>query len=177
MQTDSKKPDHMTSLYGNTLVPKTHERIAFRGLVDTLQAEVIEAQVLALGLGEAETCDKLKEVLDFLRALMAAEVKETALPPPFLFGMDADELHRKSHEIVMCSTEGKPVMPDYTHGPIVARLNTLRARTRELELFAVKVFGPPDISPGATERGDIILALNRLSSALWWLTCRSQNTF
>jgi len=167
MKADSKKPECMTSLYGDTLVPKTHGRIVFRGLVDTLQAEVIEAQVLASELGEAESCANLGEILDFLRALMAAEVKETPLAPPFLFGMDADEIHRKSHECVICNAEGKPVLPDYTHGPLAARVNTLRAKTREVELCSVKVFG------GLRE--DIILALNRLSSALWWLTCQRQN--
>ena len=164
---DDKKPEHMTSLYGNILVPKTHGRIVFRGLVDTLQAEVIEAQVLASGLGEMEFCGKLGEILDFLRALMAAEVKETPLPPPFLFGMDAEEIHRLSHEVFISNAKGKPVLPDYTHGPLAARLNTLRARTREVELCSVKVFGD--------NREDIILALNRLSSALWWLTCQRQN--
>jgi len=53
---------------------------------------------------------------------------------------------------------------------VAARLNTLRAKTREVELFAVKVFGA-----GQAEREDIILALNRLSSALWWLTCQRSN--
>jgi len=42
-----KKPEHMTSLNGEALVSKTHERIAFRGLVDSLEADLIEAQVLA----------------------------------------------------------------------------------------------------------------------------------
>ena len=170
MITNDKKPEYMTSLYGNTLVPKTHGRIVFRGLIDTLQAEVIEAQVLTSGLGEMEFCAKLGEILDILRALMAAEVKETPLPPPFLFGMEAEEIHRQSHEVFLRDAEGKPVLPDYTHGPLLVRLNALRAKTREVELCSAKVFGE--------EREDIILALNRLSSALWLLTCQAgENTF
>ena len=178
MKTEGRKPEHMTSLYGNRLVPKTHARIAFRGLLDTLQAEVIEAQVLASGLGEAEICAKLGEILDYLRDLMAAEVKETLLMPPFLFGMDAEEIQRQSHDAFTRDAEGKPVLPDYTHGPVVARLNMLRAKTREAELLAVKVFGPEganDAGHSPHEREDIVLALNRLSSALWWLTCQRQN--
>jgi ethanolamine utilization cobalamin adenosyltransferase len=168
MTANGKKPEYMTSLSGTKLVSKTHERIAFRGLVDTLQAEVIEAQVLASGLGEAETNAKLGEILDYLRTLMAAEVKETPLPPPFLFGMDAEEMRRRSHEVFISGAEGKAVLPDYSQGPMAARLNYLRAKTREVELLSVKVFGQ--------DREDIILALNRLSSALWWLTCQRQNT-
>ena len=178
MKINGKKPEYMTNLYGNVLVPKTHGRIIFRGLVDTLQAEIIEAQVLASGLGEKESCDKLGEILSFLRALMAAEVKEIPLPPLFLFGMDVEEIHRQSHEAVICNAEGKPALPDYTHGPLTARLNTLRARARETELFSVRVFGPEGANEAglaSKEREDIVLALNRLSSALWLLTCQSCN--
>ena len=178
MKANGDKPEHMTILSGYKRVPKTNPRIAFRGLIDTLQSEVIEAQVLASGLGDKEVCAMLGEVLDFLRAMMAAEVKETLLMPPFLFGMDAEELHRQSHEAFIRGAEGKPVPPDYTQGPMVARLNTLRAKTREAELLAIKVFGPKGANEaGASlhEREDIVLAVNRLSSAFWWLTCQRQN--
>ena len=168
------KSEHMTSLSGNRMVPKTHGRIVFRGLIDTLEAEVIEAQVLASERGNAELCANLGEVLAYLREIMAAEVKETPLPPPRLFGMDAEEIHRRSH-----NTEGfqvpleamllpEAMLPTYTQGALAARINTIRAKVREAELHAVKVFGPGE----EEERGDIILALNRLSSALWCLFCQ-----
>jgi ethanolamine utilization cobalamin adenosyltransferase len=156
---------YMTSL-GAEIVSKTHGRIAFRGLVDTLEAEVIEAQVLAFSLGDEKICGRLGEILDFLRSLMTAEVKEKPLPPPFLFGMEADEIHRQSHHIGE-SFGMDFVMPSYADGPLAVRINTLRAKVREVELLAVKVFG----SQETNSRDDIILALNRLSSALWWLFC------
>jgi ethanolamine utilization cobalamin adenosyltransferase len=90
MKIDYKKPEYMTSLSGSLMVPKTHERIAFRGRIDSLEAEVIEAQILATQLGENEYCAYLTEILEFLQSLMAAEVKETPLSPPFLFGMNAE---------------------------------------------------------------------------------------
>ena len=37
----AEKPEHMTHLRGNILVPKTHPRIAFRGGIDTLEAELL----------------------------------------------------------------------------------------------------------------------------------------
>ena len=170
----------MTSLSGERLVPKTNGRIAFRGVIDTLQAEVIEAQVLASGLakgadpaesGASGVCGYLGEILGCLRNIIAAEVKETPLPPPFLFGMDAEEIHRQSH-----NAGGKLfALPSYTQGPLAARINTLRAKVREAELLGVRVFGPGDagesVSADFYPREDIILALNRLSSALWWLFC------
>ena len=166
----SKKAEHMTSLSGNRLVCKTHGRIAFRGRIDTLEAEVIEAQVLASQLGDPGLCGSLGEILGYLRSLMAAEVRETPLPPPFLFGMDAEELHRQSHDTK--GIFGDVPFPACTQGLLAARINTLRAKVREAELLAVKVFGPAADAEETAEREDIILALNRLSSALWWLFCK-----
>jgi len=207
MEADKMKAEYMTSLSGNRMVPKTHGRIAFRGAIDTLEAEVIEAQVLASELGEkanfaeSETnagvccgicrdmcrdiCRELGEILDYLRAIMAAEVKETPLPPPFLFGMDAEEIHRLSRRPVDQDKGGDfgAALPAYTQGPLAARLNTLRAKVRETELLAVRVFGPEENpygiaagETGITPREDIILALNRLSSALWWLHCKYKSS-
>ena len=179
-----KKSEWMTSLSGANLVPKTHGRITFRGVIDTLEAEVIEAQVLAAGGSsgskepagsvEADVCACLGEILEYLRAVIAAEVKESPLAPPFLFGMDAEEIHRRSHEAYISDAGGKPLLPVYTNGPLAARLNTLRAKVREAELLAVRVFGPAsaeETPEGHSRRNDIILGMNRLSSALWWLYC------
>ena len=47
MKPNAEKPEFLTSLSGADLVPKTHERIVFRGVIDTFEAEVIEAQVMA----------------------------------------------------------------------------------------------------------------------------------
>ena len=179
MKTAEQKPEHMTSLSGKRLVSKTHRRIAFRGILDSLEAELIEAQILAMEKGETDLCAHLGEVLDYCRAIMAAEVKETPLPPPFLFGMDAEEIHRKSHQPMANGAGGKAIpLPDYTQGALAARINTLRAKIREAELVAVRAFGPeeqPEVKPpsqGSKEiREDIILALKRLSSALWLLFC------
>ena len=164
----------MTSLSGDRLVPKTHRRIAFRGIIDTLEAEVIEAQVLASERGEEGLCGNLGEVLGFLRAIMAAEVKESPLPPLPLFGMELEEIRRRVKEM-----KGPPLLPAYTQGALAARLNTLRAKLREAELLAVRVFGPEGNhgGTGPSEREDIIMALNRLSGALWWLFCEYRANF
>ena len=42
-----EKPEHMTHLNAEMLVPKTHPRILFRGAMDTLEAELILAQLVA----------------------------------------------------------------------------------------------------------------------------------
>jgi ethanolamine utilization cobalamin adenosyltransferase len=156
----------MTSLSGNRMVSKAHGRIAFRGAVDSLEAEIIEAQILSEELGETWCRESLAEVLSCLRDMLAAEVKEIPLPPPCLFGLSSGEIRRRSHDIKGNFGFEHP-LPDYTMGPVAARLNLLRARVREAELLTVRVFGP-----GEDEREDLILAMNRLSSALYWLFCR-----
>jgi len=150
-----KKAEHMTALSGKEMVSKSHERIIFRGLVDSLEAEVIEAQVLAMEKGNEKLCNYFGEILDCLRSIMAADVKDEPLPPFTIFGMDSDTIRLKSHD------SGKFEIPNYSHGILAARINTLRTSVRELELCAVKVY--------ESKREDIVLYLNRLSSALWWL--------
>jgi ethanolamine utilization cobalamin adenosyltransferase len=159
----------MTHLSGDVLVPKTHGRICFRGVLDALEADVIEAQVLASSLGEGWYTEKLGEVLDCLRTVLAAEVKEIPLPEFSFFGLSEEELHAQSHDVrAAFGMDGHPT-PDYTLGPLAVRLNTLRTRIRQGELLAVRVFW----KDGADGREDIIRVMNRLSSALYWLFCRA----
>jgi ethanolamine utilization cobalamin adenosyltransferase len=158
----------MTSLSGDRLVPKADGRIRFRGIIDSLEAETIEAQILADSLGESCCRDALGEVLDCLRHILAAEVKECPFTMPPLFGFSAEELHRRTHDVTGAFGLAGHPMPDYRQGPLAARLNTLRARIREAELCAVRVFNGEGVPP----REDLAQALNRLSSALYWLFCR-----
>jgi ethanolamine utilization cobalamin adenosyltransferase len=160
----------MTSLSGNRMVPKADGRIRFRGIIDSLEAETIEAQILADSLNEYGCRDALGEVLDCLRHILAAEVTECPFAMPPLFGFSAEELHRRTHDVTGAfGLSGHP-LPDYRQGPLAARLNTLRTRIREAELCAVRVFSGE--GAGVLLREDLPLALNRLSSALYWLFCR-----
>ena len=67
-----EKPESMTHLSGDILVPKTHPIIAFRGAMDTLQAQILLAQPVA---PEAIRKD-LGEILDLARKIIAWDVLE-----------------------------------------------------------------------------------------------------
>jgi ethanolamine utilization cobalamin adenosyltransferase len=170
-----------TSLSGNRTVSKTDGRIRFRGLIDSLEAETIEAQVLANSLGEQYYCAALGELLDCLRRIMAAEVKGSPFTMPSLFGLSAEELRRQTHDVAGAFGLAVHPLPAYTQGPLAARLNTLRTRIREAELCALRVFAGdhgagqsgPAGEAGAPRREDLAQALNRLSSAAYWLFCRA----
>lgn len=161
----AEKPEDMTHLRANLLVSKAHGRIRFRGKLDSLEAEVLEAQVLAAERGEGELRDALGDVLRCLREIMSAEVNERPLGAVALFGLSADEIRAQVHNVGVSFGMAHPV-PDHTMGAVAVRLNTLRTRVRELELLAVRTF------PGGDIRDDIIRALNRLSGAVYWLLCR-----
>ena len=68
------KPEHMTHLYGNVLVPKDHPRIAFRGMIDALEAEILLCQSTAAQEKHTELLRALQEILDFVRSLIRADV-------------------------------------------------------------------------------------------------------
>jgi ethanolamine utilization cobalamin adenosyltransferase len=161
-----------THLSGDRMVSKTDGRIRFRGLIDSLEAEIIEAQILAASLGEQYYRAALGEALDCLRLIMAAELKESPFAMPYLFGLSAEELHRHTHDVAAAFGLAGHPLPAWEQGPLAARLNTLRAHIREAELCAVQVFAGegPDDGP---RREDLAMALNRLSSALYWLFCRA----
>ena len=162
----SEKPEEMTHLRGNLLVPKTHPRIEFRGRLDSLMAEIIETQLTA-----AEevplVADELEELHGSVRAVLGAEVKDEPLPERKLLGMDSAELRYCSHHIKETLGIDHPV-PDYRMGKLCAALNRLRTLVRETELSAARAFQDGE----GTERPDIIEALNRLSSCVYILFCR-----
>ena len=159
----SQKPERMTHLYAHQLVPKIHPRITLRGKLDTMQAEIILAQTEAASGGMTQLALDLGEVLTATREVLGAEVTVRELASLRLFGYDSDELRRISHHVEETFGFQHPT-PSYEMGALAARLNLLRAITREAELAAEFAF-----SEG--EREDIIQTMNRMSSAVYILFC------
>ena len=85
-----EKPEHMTHLNGQMLVPKTHPRIAFRGAMDTLEAELLLCQQQT---GER----RLGEILDLARQLLRCDVLDEPVQEKPLCGFSQDELRARSH--------------------------------------------------------------------------------
>ncbi|MDD2955747.1 MAG: hypothetical protein PHD67_05460 [Oscillospiraceae bacterium] len=161
-----EKPEGMTHLRGNLLVPKTHPRILFRGRLDSLEADILKVQVLALEKGIPALCGDLQEVLDYVRQILAAEVKEQPLADIPLFGLSQAQLRQVSHHVKEHFGIDHPI-PDCSMGEPAVSLNLLRARAREVELCAAAAFSAP-----GQGREDLIQHLNRLSSGVYILFCR-----
>ena len=153
-----QKPEHMTHLNAQFLVPKNHPRIQFRGELDLLEAELVLCQ-----LKLPECCHKLGEILALAREIMACDVLEKPLEETALCGLTQEQLRRRSH--FPQEYYGQPhFMPQHTDGEAIAHLNRLRAMVRRTELAAVNAFLD---TGGNLIREDLIRSLNRMSSMLY----------
>ena len=154
-----EKPEHMTHLHGNVLVDKTHPRIAFRGAIDTLEAELLLCQ-LEVPRWERE----LGEILQLARNLVRWEVMGEPVQQASLCGMTEQALREHSHRPQ--DFYGQPhFMPSVSDGAAVLRLNRVRCAARHAERKAVAAV--PD-------REDILRAMNRMSSCLYILMIREK---
>ena len=155
-----EKPEHMTHLNAEVLVPKTHPRISFRGKMDTLEAELILCQ-----LADETLRSPIGEILSLARQILRCDVLNEPLSPGKLCGLTEDEQRRRSH--FPQEFYGQPhFMPEAADGMVIARLNRARCAAREAELSAVAAFSDRDGNP---TRPDILRALNRMSSMLYIL--------
>lgn len=154
-----EKPEHMTHLYGDVLVEKTHPRIGFRGTVDTLEAEILLCQAQFPRLREP-----LEEVLTLARKMIRCDVLNEPLIPTPLGGLDEKALRAHSHRPQ--EFYGQPhFMPSASDGQEILQLNRLRTLVRQTERSAAAAFA---------DRMDILQALNRMSSYLYILMIREK---
>ena len=157
------KPEHMTHLRGNTLVFKDHPRIAFRGMIDLLEAEITLAQRAAAAEGYPAVAGELEEVLAFVRRYIRFDVLDEPVGAIKLCGYTPEQLRAFSHYPERHL--GQPhFMVHYTDGPAILAVNKLRTVVRQTELAAYAAFRDRD---GNVTRPDMILGLNRLSSLMW----------
>ena len=157
----TEKPEHMTHLKGNILVPKDHPRIAFRGMIDALEAEILLTQRAAADY--PKLVSELEEVLSFVRNFIRCDVLDEPLKDITLCGYDAGQLREYSH--YPDKYLGQPhFLPSHTDGAALLAVNKLRTLVRQTELSAYAAFKDAD---GAVTRGDIIQGLNRLASRMW----------
>lgn len=160
-----EKPEHMTHLNGEILVPKNHPRIRFRGSIDTLEGEILLCQKELPGL-----FSPLQEILDLARRLIRCDVLEEPVGEIRLCGLSQQEQRRHSH--LPQKYYGIPhFMPSAEDSPEILRLNRLRTWVRKAELDALDAFSDRQGNP---TRPDIVQALNRMSSMLYILMLREK---
>lgn len=160
------KPEHMTHLNAEVLVPKTHPRIRFRGKMDTLEAELLLCQLAAEHLATP-----VGEILALARQILRCDVLEEPLRWETLCGLTEEEQRRRSH--FPQEYYGQPhFMPSAADGVAMLQLNRARCAAREAELAATDAFSDREGNP---TRVDILRALNRMSSMLYILMIREKS--
>ena len=164
------KPEHMTQLTGNMLVPKDHARIVFRGRLDSWQGEILLLQAAAHETGRKSLVADLGEILEWSRDIMRRDVLDTPVPDKPIIGLSDGELRAHSHNPKKYVGIDH-LMPTYDMGASILGLNRLRALVREMEVSAVSA-----LKEGARlEKPDIIQALNRMSSALYIMMLKDKS--
>jgi len=158
------KPEHLTALRGNLLVPKNHPQIKFRGMLDALEADLVAAQVVFARLGLVKGIDDLRDVLRYVKQILRCEVLDVAFEDVELIGLDDAALRERSHHPQQYF--GIPhFAAGLEDGEAVVLLNQLRTKVRQVELAAYDAFATDGVD--APSRVDIIRGLNRLSSGLY----------
>lgn len=166
----NEKPEYMTQLHGNKLVYKDHPRIALRGMIDSLQSQLLELQ-FKVSKAKIETLlNDLSEVLQYIRNILRCEVLEEDFTQSNLIGLNENELREWSHN-PMKHFNMKHVLPSYEMGEITIGLNSLRSSTRQVELSAIKAFKNEE----GIAREDLLRALNRLSSCFYIMMLKNIN--
>lgn len=153
-----EKPEHMTHLNGDVLVPKTHPRIRFRGAMDTLEAEL-----LLCG-------SEVRPILELARRLLRCDVLGEPVGQITLYGLTEERQRQLSH-FPQEHFGIAHFMPDFSDTPKLLRLNRCRCAAREAELAATDAFTDRDGNP---TRPDILKALNRMSSMLYILMLQAK---
>lgn len=158
----AEKPEEMTHLWGDNLVPKTHPRIKFRGKIDSLQAQLLAVIIESRTWGIKQLSADLEDILKYLRELIKAEVTGMSLADLSFHGWNMDEIRSRSHHPEKYFGTGH-LFPSPEHGIVVARLNVLRTLCRETELAGVAAVTEDD----QVRRPDIVTGLNRLNSLFY----------
>ena len=162
------KPEHMTHLDAQTLVPKNHPRIIFRGQVDCLEAELLLAQRQAHTEGYGAIVRELGDALEFSRQALRHDVLNEPMAAFPLGGLPEAELRARSH--TPQKYYGQPhFMPDYTQCWTLLAVNRARTTARQAELACYEAFRDRE---GRCSRPDLLQGFNRLSSFLWILEIR-----
>lgn len=162
-----EKPEHMTHLYGDVLVPKTHPRIGFRGAMDTLEAELLWCQASI----KPPFSHRIGEILALARNLIRCEVLSEPMRQDKLCGLTEQQLRQRSHRPQDFFSQPH-FMPTAADGTVILLLNRCRCAVRAAELAAAHAFTDAD---GNCTRADILKALNRMSSMVYILMIQAKS--
>ena len=141
------------------MTDKSTPRIALRGKLDSLNAQIVFLQALSQN---PEYISDLEDFRQIVRTLQMCEACDEVFADSFtLWGLSEDEIHYRSHNPAKFFGIGH-ILPHHDMQAESAGLNLLRTLVREVELCACLAFGDSDSLR-------LCHVLNRLSSAVYIL--------
>ncbi len=160
------KPEHMTQLDADHFAPKNIPRIRFRGKMDSVHGLFQLVAARARGFHLPELARHLDILAAYCREIVSAEYNDREVAEIQVAGLDATALRYATHhpQEILGIAHLTPGPEDHE---IMHWLNYLRTQVREAELAALDAFAPPPSYEPS--RLDLIRALNRLSSAVYYL--------
>lgn len=155
------KPEHMTQLDAEHFAPKTHARIKFRGQLDVLHALVMLVGAMAREKNLPRLAGYLDTLAAYCREIQSADYNNRPVGELALAGKTAEEIHAISHHPDRYLGI-QHIVPGPEDPLVLHWMNYLRTIARQTEILVLEVYPPP-------EREDLVLALNRFSSAVYFL--------
>ena len=148
MEKKRVKPEHMTHLDHKTLVHKDHPRIAFRGWIDRLEAEILLCRLTARERGFPQLCGELDEMLGFVRGMIRCDVLGEKVGEISLGGYTAEQLREYSHYPERYFGQGH-FMASGEDEPLLLHVNAFRSSVMErLCGYAATMLDGLAINPG-----------------------------
>lgn len=161
------KKETETSFRDRQVVPKNHPQIRFRGELDSLIASFLLVQYEAEQDDERLLRAQLEEIIQFCHQILSVEVTGKSVQLDGLLGMTFDQIRAHSQNPLKYIGVDH-ILPTAQMGKWILKINILRTQVRETELAAVDAF----IDDTSNAAQQILMSLNRLSSALYILMCR-----
>lgn len=166
-----EKPEHMTQISGNILVNKTHERIIFRGKLDTLQAKWLVLQKEFESYGNEKLNKDMESTTAFIKKMVLAEVLDIELEEVKVLGENLDKIKEISHNPKKFFGMGHLFDISAKNSILVLKLNEMRSYSREAEISGVAAFSN---ERGIVEKKEMLKALNRLSSVIYVMMLKGE---
>lgn len=166
-----EKPEHMTQISGNILVNKTHERIVFRGKLDTLQAKWLVLQKEFDSYENEKLNKDMESTTVFIKKMVLAEVLDVELEEIKVLGENLDKIKEISHNPKKFFGMGHLFDISVKSNLLVLKLNEMRSLSREAEIAGVAAFSN---ERGIVEKKEMLKALNRLSSVIYVMMLKGE---
>lgn len=168
-----EKPEHMTRLEGNILVPKCDRTIMFRAKLEVYLSEVL---LLTKELDMQFSNEKLSRDMDsickFVDAIMVAEALDQILENQILLeGKYIKDIKDIVHNPKNYFKKGHIFEISTKNSILIHKLNRLRCISRELETYGVEYF----LGRDGVKRKDLLEAFNVLSSTIYIMMLKAEN--